>query len=47
MGTHHGPRRGCNSPTWDMGLLVKRSVTVPGLIPGWVGDEEGGCPNGL
>ena len=48
MGTLHGPRGGCDSPTWDMGLLLKRSVTrVPGLILGLVGAEVVGCPNRL
>ena len=39
----HSQWAGCNSPIWDIGLLVKGSVTVPGLIPGWMK----GCPNGL
>ena len=44
MGTLHGPRGVCDSPTWDMGLLLKGSVTVPGLILGLVGDEGVGVP---
>ena len=44
MGTLHGPRGDCDSPTWDMGLLVKGSLAVPGLIPGSVGDEGMGVP---
>ena len=42
--TLHGPRGDCDSPTLDMGLLVKGSVTVLGLIPGSVGDEGLGVP---
>ena len=44
MGTTHGPRGGSESPTWDMGLLLKGSVTVPSLILGLVGYEGVGVP---
>ena len=40
-GRSYRPRRGCDSPTWDMGLLVKGPVTALGLIQGWVRDGNG------
>ena len=44
MGTLHGPRRDC---AWDMGLLVKGSVTVPVLYRGRWGIRGWGFLNGL